>query len=307
MFRIYYETNIRNFDKTLFNPTELYKVYNYIYSRDIDLSTIGVGQNFNTGNVLQTVIDKDDDGFFISPGIYLTSNLSKQDFTINIANTKHDVSFNVFSQANSLTIGSLVLPSVEKYSEINIGDTARVVDMHDDIAYLNNLTVTDIKNLDSFYLSETESTVINFDKTLELCDWLSKTNNLFIYSLDTVYKDIDMNIYIRCYGGYPIFDPANPMPKYTMEINDLDSGETTTETIYQFHSQKINAKHRYSFVIKDQLGRSPPVVNDVAHNGSVYVDFSTIESFGIAQKQNSPTRELLVDIAEPLFKRVKVQ
>ena len=54
--------------------------------------------------------------------------------------------------------------------------------------------------LQHFYLSETESTVINFDKTLELCDWLSKTNNLFIYSLDTVYKDIDMNIYIRCYS-----------------------------------------------------------------------------------------------------------
>jgi hypothetical protein len=306
MYRIYYETNIRNFNKELFNPTELYKVYNYIYSRDIDLNTIGIGQNFNTGNILQTVIDKDDDGFFIAPGIFLANNLSKQDFTINIAGTSHNVSFNVFSEANSLTVGSLVFPSTSSYTEINIGDTARVVDIHNNIVYLNNLTVTDIKNLDGVYLSETETMVVNFEKTLQLCDWLSKTNNLSIYSLDTVYKDIDMNIYIRCYGGYPMFGSDNPMPKYNLELNDLDSGETTTESIYQFHSQKINAKHRYSFTIKDQLDNSPTVVNDAAHNGPIYVDFSTMESFGIVQKQNTPTRELLVDIAEPLFKRVKV-
>ena len=103
-----------------------------------------------------------------------------------------------------------------------------------------------------------------------------------------------------------MFGSDNPMPKYNLELNDLDSGETTTESIYQFHSQKINAKHRYSFTIKDQLDNSPTVVNDAAHNGPIYVDFSTMESFGIVQKQNTPTRELLVDIAEPLFKRVKV-
>ena len=70
MFRIYYETKIRNFDKVLYNPTLLHKTYNYIYCRDIDLNSVQAGETFYIGNLEQQVLEKDDEGFFISPGLY---------------------------------------------------------------------------------------------------------------------------------------------------------------------------------------------------------------------------------------------
>jgi len=294
MFRIYYETKVRNFNKVLYNPYNLYKCYNYIYCRNIDLNTIGVGQTFNIGNLEQNIIEKDDQGFFIAPGLYMANPLAKEDFKINLLGVEQNLSFNAFSSYDSILIGSLIYPKV--YTTINVGDNARAVDIRDNIVYMKNLEITNIENLDSIYLTDTITTVAKFNKSLELCDWLNKTSTLSLYSLDTALKDLDMNVYFRCYGGSPKLEFfTNPIPQYKLEITDLDTQETEQKYIYQFHSEKINAKHRYKLVVKDDL--------DTGTDGSIYVDFSTMDSFAMMSKKTTPSRKTLAELAEPLFQR----
>jgi hypothetical protein len=305
MFRIYYETKIRNFDKVLYNPTLLHKTYNYIYCRDIDLNSVQAGETFYIGNLEQQVLEKDDEGFFISPGLYTPNPFDKKDFKISFLGNDHNLSFNAFSSFNSILIGSLVYPETNTF--ISAGDQARIVDIHNNIVHLKTVDITNLQHVDSQYFTDTVSTVLKFNKSLELCDWLNKTNTMSIYSLDTTIEDIDMNVYFRCYGGYPIVDfTVNPMPQYKLEITDLDTEETVSKNIFQFHSEKISAKHRYLIVVKDQLNERPALVNDSSSDGNIYVDFSTMDNFTMMAQQKIPVRKTLSEIAEPLFsKRVR--
>ena len=62
MFRIYQEKKVRNFKKILFNPTPLYKVYNYIKVADIDLESVsfivGILNELNTINLRNEILLK---------------------------------------------------------------------------------------------------------------------------------------------------------------------------------------------------------------------------------------------------------
>jgi hypothetical protein len=302
MFRIYYNTKVRNFNKVLYNPTVLHKIYNYIYCRDIDLETIQVGQTFNIGNLQQQVLEKDNEGFFIAPGLYMPNPLSKADFAIDLFGNQHNMSFNAFSSYNSMLVGSLIYPSF--YAHISVGDEARAVDIHDNIVYMKNLEITSLENVESVYLNDTMTTVAKFNKNLELCDWLNKTSNLSIYSLTTALKNLDMNVYFRCYGGSPKSNFVdNPMPQYKLEITDLDTEETETKYIHQFHSESISAKHRYKLMIKDELNNIPVLVNDSSTDGNIYVDFSNMDNFTMMSQKTTPSRKTLAEIAEPLFQR----
>ena len=302
MFRIYYETKIRNFYKQLYKPSNLHKVYNYISCKDIDLSSIAVGQTFNIGNLQQHVLEKDDEGFFIAPGLYMENALAKQDFRINISGIDYDMSFNPFSSLNTILIGSLVF--TDTYNHLNVGDSARVVDMHDNIVYLKNIKINNIQHIKDVYLHDTTTTVVKFNKSLDMLDWLNKTTDMSIYSLDTPLKDLDMNIAIRCFGGYPTIDlKVTNLPQYKIELTDLDTEETTVKNIYQFHNEKINAKHRYSLLVKDQLNNVPVLVNDsVAETGGpIYLDFSTMDKFTMMTQTDSSSRTKFSELAEPLF------
>ena len=302
MFRIYYETKIRNFDKVLYNPTLLHKTYNYIYCRDIDLNSVQAGETFYIGNLEQQVLEKDNEGFFISPGLYMANPFDKKDFKISFLGNDHNLSFNAFSSFNSILIGSLVYPGVNNF--IAAGDQARVVDIHNDVVHLKTVDITSLENVDSVYFTDTVTTVLKFNKSLEICDWLNKTNTMSIYSLDTAVEDIDMNVYFRCYGGYPIVDfNVNPMPQYKLEITDLDTQETVSKNMFQFHSEKISAKHRYLIVVKDQLNERPALVNDASSDGNIYVDFSTMDDFTMMKQQNKSTRKTLSEIHETLFSK----
>ena len=76
--------------------------------------------------------------------------------------------------------------------------------------------------------------------------------------------------------------------------------------MFQFHSEKISAKHRYLIVVKDQLNERPALVNDASSDGNIYVDFSTMDDFTMMTQQNKSTRKTLSEIHETLFsKRVR--
>ena len=112
MFRIYQEKKVRNFKKILFNPTPLYKVYNYIKVADIDLESVQVNSLFTINNTEQVVLEKDDNGFFIGPGIIIETPEAKQNFTITLDGQQHNISFDVYSSTNTILIGSLVFPEI---------------------------------------------------------------------------------------------------------------------------------------------------------------------------------------------------
>ena len=302
MFRIYQEKKVRNFKKILFNPTPLYKVYNYIKVADIDLESVQVNSLFTINNTEQVVLEKDDNGFFIGPGIIIETPEAKQNFTITLDGQQHNISFDVYSSTNTILIGSLVFPEI--YNNIAPNDTIRLISIRPEIVYLNSAQVTDITVLDGKYIHNEKTTVIKFQPSAELYDWLNKASNLYTYSLDTPLKDLDMSIYIRCYGGSPRFNLDDPLPQYKLSVENLTTGETTSKYINQFHVENINLKNSFALTITDELDNKPVLANDVATDGTIYVDFSTMGQFGtMAQKRTKVnTAKTLSQISKPLFK-----
>ena len=168
MFRIYQEKKVRNFDKVLFNPTELYKVYNYIKVSDIDLDSVELNTLFHIGNTEQVVLEKDDNGFFIGPGIIPADPTAKQNFDITLNNTEHNISFDVYSSGNQLLVGSLVFP--EPYDYIKIKDNIRLINIKQNIVYMQNAKVTSMSILDGRYIHNQKSTVTKIEPSVELYD-----------------------------------------------------------------------------------------------------------------------------------------
>lgn len=275
MFRIYYEIKIRHSNKELYNPTEVYKVYNYIKANTINNENISIGDKLFINNIEQVVKQKTEAGFFIAPGIYVPPSAQKPQYSISINGNEYNLTFDPYdNNFDQILVGSIVIPfNTNLFKD---GDHCRLINYGNNIVNMKYFDVINIQKNNGLYLHDSQSTSLYFYHYEDLLEWLSKAGDIGVHSITSPKQDVDITLYLRCYGGSPSFSILDTLPKYNLELHNLTTGDTIQKSISQFHNEKLNAKHLYEFKISDSLNQKPLMINDIADNtDNITIDLSS--------------------------------
>lgn len=301
MFRIYYDIGITCQNRILYDPVPIFKLYNYIRTYNIPLEDININDVIKINNIDQIIVNKDSDGFFFAPGIEEHNGLAKLNYSININNKTYMLSFDPYSiDTDQILIGSIILYNVLS-AKFNINDSIRIISDQHTIVNMQYAKIKDINNEFNKYIHRSSYTNISLFTNVKLLDWLNKTNNLYIHSIDTCKNDIKIRLGLRIFGGLPYRDTSFAANQYKMILKDVTTNTFIEQIIPQFFSYNISDKHNYELFIYDSSDNQPLLINDEASIFPIKLDL-TNPTIYIDQEENTPQPiEPLNIITQPLF------
>lgn len=301
MFRTYYELKFRNINRELYLPSQIHKVYNYIRANNIDLTSVEKDQIISINNSDQLVLRKDDKGLFIAPGVEISNTLVDEQYSAYINGNQYLLNLDAYDTSlDNLLVGAIVLPGHNKLFKVD--DTCRLINTTANLINMKYIHINNIEILNGKFLHNENSTVLYFEHTDSILDWLVKAGDISIHSITFPKKDVDVRLYLRSYGGSPKYSIENTLPQYNLRIVNKTTNEENTTEINQFHFEKLTLKHQYEIYITDQLNDYPVIINNLANNGEpIIINLNEEIKFIANNFEHKPTLPQFNEIYTPLI------
>lgn len=302
MFIFDYTIIANSLNKELFKPTEIYKNYNCIKSFDLQLDindTFHIKDLKSNNLYEQIIVAKNNNLIYIAPGIDINS-----DFSIIKNNQEYLLSNNIYDKniTNKLIVGSLIVPNFNNRNFFNIGDNLRIIEEKNNIINMKYTKINNILYKSKLYLFNYPFFILYFDYSDDIVNFLHLSQNIKVQSINSIYKDIDIDLTVKCYGGRPKIKAVDRLvnPSYNLLIHNLSDNTIIEKEIIDFHIEKLQKKV-YRIEILDADNNSANYINNIADNNSgITIDLTDLYK-DVAISESPTTINSLTNSIHGLF------